>query len=155
MLMHYFWGRGHPSWACSGSGSSQQPAGRYYESRRSNRTLGQGLIFGVRRPLRYMTYQLDLDEDQISQLAGILNRLKTERSQAAVDWERSIADIAAAMDTDNFDSNAVEEALKIRVDSAKRMRNEVLEALKKTHQMLNAQQRSTLAYLLRSGQLSI
>src|SRR3954468_5376386 len=39
--------------------------------------LGAG-AFGVRRPLRYLAYKLELDEPQVAALARILNELKTE-----------------------------------------------------------------------------
>src|SRR5262249_21923471 len=44
--------------------------------------------FGVRRPLRFLAYKLNLSDAQVSQLARILNDLKTERAQAAVDNRR-------------------------------------------------------------------
>ena len=44
--------------------------------------------FGVRRPLRFLAYKLDLDEAQTAELAAILDDLKTERAQAAVDQRR-------------------------------------------------------------------
>ncbi len=34
--------------------------------------------FGVRRPLRFMAHKLDLNEKQITELARILDELKTE-----------------------------------------------------------------------------
>src|SRR5580700_7817290 len=42
--------------------------------------LGGG-SFGVRRPLRFLAYKLELDQDQITELAAILAELKTERAQ--------------------------------------------------------------------------
>src|SRR4051812_3965191 len=44
-----------------------------------------GGSFGVRRPLRFLAYKLNLSEEQVGQLAKILDELKTERAQAAVD----------------------------------------------------------------------
>ena len=41
--------------------------------------------FGVRRPLRFLAFKLGLDEAQVTGLAGILDELKTERAQAAVE----------------------------------------------------------------------
>ena len=45
--------------------------------------------FGVRRPLRFLAHKLELDEKQITELARILDELKTERAQAAVDDRRT------------------------------------------------------------------
>src|SRR5262249_3446293 len=44
--------------------------------------LGGG--FGVRRPLRFLAFKLDLDPEQVTELARILDQLKTERAQAEV-----------------------------------------------------------------------
>ena len=53
--------------------------------------------FGVRRPLRFLAHKLDLDEKQVTALARILDELKTERAQAAVDDRRSLAEFADAV----------------------------------------------------------
>lgn len=111
--------------------------------------------FGVRRPLRYMAHRLDLDDDQIDTLAAILNVLKTERAQAKLDEQRSITGIAGAVAGGEFDRDAAEEALALRVAAAERLKQEVLTTLEKTYDMLDAEQRKRLAYLLRSGQLTI
>ena len=47
------------------------------------------------------------------------------------------------------------EALSARVEAAERLKEEVLTTLEKTHEMLDPEQRKRLAYLLRSGQLTI
>src|SRR3954471_4104114 len=49
-----------------------------------------GSSFGVRRPLRFMAHRLELNEKQVAELAAILDELKTERAQAAVDHRRSV-----------------------------------------------------------------
>src|SRR5579871_5517581 len=59
--------------------------------------LGGGGSFGVRRPLRFLAYKLDLDESQVTELATILHDLKTERAQAAVDDRRATAALADAI----------------------------------------------------------
>ncbi len=116
---------------------------------------GHGRGFGVRRPLRYMAHRLDLDDEQIDTLAAILNVLKTERAQARLDEERSIAGVADAVEGDDFDAVKANEALNARVEAAERLKEEVLSTLQKTHEMLDPEQRKRLAYLLRSGQLTI
>lgn len=113
------------------------------------------LLFGVRRPLRFMAHQLELDEDQVATLARILGELKTERAQAAVDRERSVARIADALEGESFDGPAAQAALEVRVASAQRLRDAVRSALEASHAMLRPEQRRRLAYLLRSGVLSI
>lgn len=111
--------------------------------------------FGVRRPLRHMAHRLDLDDEQIDILAGILNLLKTEKAQARLDEQRSIAGIADAVEGEEFDKVQAAEALSARVEAAERLKEEVLTTLEKTHEMLDPEQRKRLAYLLRSGQLTI
>ena len=102
-----------------------------------------------------MAHRLDLDDEQIDVLAGILNLLKTERAQARLDEQRSIAGIADAVEGDEFDQVRATEALSARVEAAERLKEEVLTTLEKTHGMLDPEQRKRLAYLLRSGQLTI
>jgi Spy/CpxP family protein refolding chaperone len=111
--------------------------------------------FGVRRPLRYMAHKLDLDDEQIDTLAAILNVLKTERAQARLDERRSIAGVADAIEGEQFDEATAADALTARVEAADRLKQEVLNTLRKTHKMLDPEQRKRLAYLLRSGQLTI
>ena len=111
--------------------------------------------FGVRRPLRYMAHKLDLDDEQIDTLAAILNVLKTERAQARLDERRSVAGVADAVEGEDFDKDAAAEALNARVEAAERLKQEVLTTLERTHEMLDPEQRKRLAYLLRSGQLTI
>jgi Spy/CpxP family protein refolding chaperone len=111
--------------------------------------------FGVRRPLRFMAHRLELDERQVAELAGLLTSLKTERAQAAVDQRRSVAAFADVSAADTFDVEAARKAAELRVMSAARLRDAVVETLHKTHAMLRSDQRQKLAFLLRSGQLTI
>jgi Spy/CpxP family protein refolding chaperone len=116
---------------------------------------GGGAGFGVRRPLRVMSHELELSAEQSAVLARVIDALKTERAQAAVDERRSIGMIADAMTATDFDREAVDKALELRVRSAERLREAVAKALEQTHAMLEPEQRERLAYLLRSGTLTI
>ena len=116
---------------------------------------GLGAAFGVRRPLRFMAYKLELDDEQVQQLAVILNDLKTERAQAAVDGQRTIAAFAEAIAGEAFDKARAGEGVDLRVKSAEHLRDAVLRALERTHALLNPEQRQKLAYLLRAGVLTI
>lgn len=113
-----------------------------------------GPVFGVRRPMRYLAYKLDLDEDQVRVLAGILDDLKTARAQADVDWQRSVSDLAGALEEGEFDEGGVRSALERRARSAEQLRGHTLESLRRLHGLLSPQQRRELAYLLRSGGVS-
>jgi len=114
-----------------------------------------GGAFGVRRPLRFLAYKLNLSEEQVGQLAKILDELKTERAQAAVDDRRTVAGFADAMGLETFDQARAREAGDLRVKSAERLRDAVATALGKIHAVLDSGQRAQLAYLIRTGVLSI
>src|SRR4029077_21197262 len=87
--------------------------------------------FGVRRPLRFLAYKLELDDKQVAELAKILDELKTERAQAEGDRRRSLAAFADARGNASFDDGRAGEGGKLRVDSAERLRTAVSTALRK------------------------
>ena len=111
--------------------------------------------FGVRRPLRFLAYKLNLSEEQVAQLAKVLDELKTERAQAAVDDRRTVAAFADAIGLDAFDEARAREGGESRVKSAERLRDAVIKALGRIHALLDSGQRAQLAYLIRTGVLSI
>jgi Spy/CpxP family protein refolding chaperone len=111
--------------------------------------------FGVRRPLRFLAYKLGLDEKQVAELATILSELKTERAQGSVDDRRTVAGFADAISGDTFDQAKADAAAQLRLDSAKRLRDAVVRALSRIHAVLNGEQRARLAYLIRTGTLSL
>jgi Spy/CpxP family protein refolding chaperone len=116
--------------------------------------LGGG-AFGVRRPLRFLAHKLDLDDRQVSELASILSDLKTERAQAEVDHRRSTAAFADRIADATFDETKVSEVAGGRVRTAEHLRDALVKALGKIHALLNADQREKLAYLIRTGVLSL
>ena len=116
---------------------------------------GGGGSFGVRRPLRFLAYKLNLNEEQVAQLARILDELKTERAQAAVDDRRTVTAFADALGLEKFDEARAKEGGDLRVQSAERLRDAVIKALGKIHAALDSGQRAQLAYLIRTGVLSI
>lgn len=116
---------------------------------------GGGGGFGVRRPLRFLAYKLELDERQVAEIARTLNELKTERAQAEVDRRRTIAAFADAVAGETFDAAKAGEGGALRVASAERLRDAVVKALQQIHAVLDGDQRSRLAYLIRTGTLVI
>ena len=114
-----------------------------------------GGAFGVRRPLRFLAYKLDLDERQTELLAAILDDLKTERAQAAVDHRRMTAALADLFGGGAFDAAKAADAAKSRVAAAERMAGVQAKALERVHALLDEEQRKTFAYLLRTGVLAI
>ncbi len=114
-----------------------------------------GGAFGVRRPLRFLAFKLELEDKQVAELAAILDELKTERAQAAVDNRRATTAYADAIAAEPFDAAKVAEAGAQRVKIAERLRDAVSKALERIHAMLDAEQRQKLAYLIRTGALTI
>jgi Spy/CpxP family protein refolding chaperone len=114
-----------------------------------------GGAFGVRRPLRFLAYKLGLEEAQVSELAKILDEIKTERAQAAVDHRRALSAFAEAVSGETFDDSRAGAGGKLRVDSADRLRSAVVSALSRLHALLTPEQRAKLAYLIRTGTLTI
>jgi Spy/CpxP family protein refolding chaperone len=111
--------------------------------------------FGVRRPLRFLAHKLELSDDQVTQLAAILDALKTERAQSEVDHRRRTASLAEAFEGTSFDQSKVDAANAEQARSLERLRLSVKTALEKMHALLNDEQRKKFAYLLRAGVLSI
>jgi Spy/CpxP family protein refolding chaperone len=111
--------------------------------------------FGVRRPLRFLAYKLGLNEAQVAELAKILDDVKTERAQAAVDHRRTLSAFADAVSGDAFDHGKADSGAKLRLESADRVRGAVLAALERLHAILDPEQRARLAYLIRTGTLTL
>ena len=116
---------------------------------------GGGGPFGVRRPLRFLANKLDLTDDQVAELARVLDVLKTERAQADVDQRRTVSAFADAVEADPFDEKKASDGADLRMKSAQRLRDAVVKALARIHAILNAEQRKKLAYLVRTGVVSL
>ena len=111
--------------------------------------------FGVRRPLRFLAFRLELEDAQVGELAKILDEIKTERAQAAVDHRWALSAFADAMASEPFDEAKAGAGAGLRVQSAERLRGAVVASLAKLHALLRPEQRERLAYLIRTGTLSI
>jgi len=114
-----------------------------------------GGSLGVRRPLRFMAYKLELSDEQVAKLAEMLSELKDERAQAAVDTRRTVTAFAELLAADTIDKERLAAVASERVRTAERVRDAVVRTLEKTHAMLDPEQRKRLAYLLRTGALTI
>jgi Spy/CpxP family protein refolding chaperone len=151
---------GNEAWASCGSAAHRLRAAWHgaAEQHASGEGWGDGDGgggFGVRRPLRFLAYKLELEERQVAELAKILDELKTERAQAEVDRRRTLAAFADAVGAAAFDEARADEAGQRRVDSAQRLREAVLTALREIHALLDPEQREKLAYLIRTGTLVV
>jgi len=107
--------------------------------------------FGIRRPLRLLAYKLNLDAQQVSELARILNELKTERAQAEVDERRTAAMWADALTAATFDAEKAREGATLRVKSREHLQEALVKALREIHALLDPQQRAKFADLIRMG----
>lgn len=112
-------------------------------------------VFGVRRPLRFLAWRLQLDERQLAEIAAALNDLKTERAQAAVDDRRAQTAYAEALEGESFGTGKAGEASERRVASRRTVEDAVGRFLTRAHRVLDPEQRSKLAYLIRTGALSL
>jgi Spy/CpxP family protein refolding chaperone len=131
-------GHGPPAWAAGPGGHEDGGGG-----------------FGVRRPLRFLAFKLELDESQVTELARILNDLKTERAQASVDDRRTVSAFADGIAEGTWDEAKAQAAAEARVKSAQALKDAVVKALGRIHALLEPGQREKLAYLIRTGTLSI
>jgi Spy/CpxP family protein refolding chaperone len=156
--MMYWWKQRHAGGEGHGCGAEAGPGGGWGHWRHRGgweASHDEGGGFGVRRPLRFLAYKLELDEKQVAELAKILNELKTERAQAEVDGRRTIAAFADAVGGDAFDEAKANEAAALRVKSAERLKDAVTQALQRIHALLSPDQRQHLAYLIRTGVVTL
>ena len=141
---------GGPRWSRAYAAAGCGPT---MEMSMSGGEFGAGASFGVRRPLRFLAWKLELDDKQVAEVAKVLADMKTERAQAEVDARRAaamLADLAAAAE---FDESKAKEAADLKVRSAERIRDVLVKMLARLHAILAPEQREKLAYLIRTGTL--
>jgi hypothetical protein len=114
-----------------------------------------GGVLGVRRPLRFLAHKLELSEAQVAAFAAILDELKTERAQAAVDQRRRTSALAETLESVTFDEQRIATIGDDQRQSDEKIHAAVARALKKMHGALDDEQRKRLAYLLRTGALTM
>ncbi|HTO53789.1 MAG TPA: Spy/CpxP family protein refolding chaperone [Myxococcota bacterium] len=140
------------AWAHSGSDEPESRGAEFYFSvgRGGDDDMFGAAGLGVRRPLRFLSWKLDLGPDQVAAVARILERLKIERAQAEVELRRSASAIADAFAADAFDAAATSVATEHRAESAKNVQAAVARALGELHSALEPDQRKKLAMLIRT-----
>lgn len=145
-----------PAFARAGGGGHEGPRGTELHFSRGHRhghggdDDDEGAGLGVRRPLRFLAWKLDLTADQLANAARILERLKIERAQAAVDQRRSAADLADAIESEAFNVAQADAATEKRVTAALSVQRAVAKALAELHGILEPDQRRRLAMLIRT-----
>jgi Spy/CpxP family protein refolding chaperone len=156
-MRHFLRRRGrHSEFSESGCGSTgcESWRGHFMRHRHHHQEEDDG-GFGVRRPLRFLAYKLELSQEQITRLVRILDELKTERAQSAVDDRRTLAEFADAIGGDAFDAAKAQSAGERRVSSAAKLRDTLIRSLQQIHALLTPQQRERLAYFIRTGILAV
>lgn len=152
---------GERAWASCGAGAEAGAAGPGWSSHTERQSAADGCGdsvgggFGVRRPLRFLAFKLQLSDSQVGEFARILNELKTERAQADVDDRRALAALADAVSGGTFEEARATQAAAQRVQSTQRLQDVVVKALGRIHALLNPEQRANLAYLIRTGTLTL
>ncbi len=136
------------------SGPAEEPTPRR-AARWESRSHGRGGSFGARRPLRYLSYQLDLDERQQRSVAGVLDRLKLDREQARLDEQKTVSTMAELVTGDSISVDGFQQALAPRVESARNLQAAIAKTMQELADILDPDQREELAHLLRSGAFKI
>ena len=142
---------GAPAYGCYGSGGAHAQRWAFEASRRFGDSAFGAEGFGARLPVRFLAMRLDLDDAQVAKLARILERLRVEREQAAVDSRRAAGAIADALECAALEPSRIDEATRLRVEATRRVQESVARALGELHELLDAEQREELASLIRSG----
>ena len=122
----------------------------YYETR-GHRRGG----FGVRRPLRYLSYHLDLDESQQRAIAASFERLKLEREQAKLDRKKSDAALADAFEHKDASVDDLRQVLAPRAQIDTNMQAVIAKELFEISAVLEDAQREEFAHLLRTGVIKL
>lgn len=121
----------------------------HYETR-SHR----GAQFGVRRPLRYLGYQLDLSENQMRRMGSVLNAIKNEREQLALDEKRTLSAVADLLTEGVPTLEELNDALALRNTSSEKLQGEIAQALAQIADMLDEDQREQFVGLLVNGSIA-
>jgi hypothetical protein len=88
-------------------------------------------------------------------MARVLNQLKTERDQAALDEKRTVASVAVLLENGTPTLDEVREALQGRVASAEQLREETAKAVVAISDFLDQDQREEFINLLLTGSVTL
>lgn len=133
----------------------EDPPSSWYAQREHRRRSRHTGSFGGRRPLRYLSYQLDLDEPQRRQIGAVLDEVKVEREQADLDEKKMVASLAEQIGRPEVTVDSLKQTLSSRVRSTEQIQSTIAEALEKIVGILDTDQREEFAYLLRTGAFRI
>ena len=145
------WHRG--AWAYAYAHQRADSSPTTYETRRHE---GRGTSgFGIRRPLRYLAYHLDLDDGQLRRVAAAFDRLKTEREQTRVDELRTANELGELVAEHSPGIDDVKAALQPRVSATERQQLAVARAVHDIAQVLDEEQRQQFVALLSSQTIKL
>ncbi len=116
---------------------------------------GGGRNFGVRRPLRYLAFKLELDDAQTRKMATVLNQLKTEKEQAGVDEKRTVTALAGLLESGTPSREELDNVLQSRTETASRMNDETARAVIAISELLDDDQRGEFVNLLLTGAFTL
>ena len=122
-----------------------------YYMHRDHRRRGRSGSFGVRRPLRYLSYQLDLEESQRRKVAAVLDRVKVEREQSELDEKKMVSALADLIEKPDLSTASVQETLSTRVRSTEKLQATIARSIGEIVAVLDPDQREEFAYLVRTG----
>lgn len=135
------------------SGRDRSVQNSNFQESRWHHSGGSG--FGVRRPLRYLSHHLDLDESQVRRMATVLNSLKTEREQVELDEKRTVAAMANLLESGTPTLDEVREVLDVRVKSAELLKEETAKSLVSISDFLDDDQRHEFIKLLLTNSVTL
>ena len=141
------WSRRYAYASAYNDPQSQRP---FFESRQHRRG-----NFGVRRPLRYLSYQLDLDEQQKRSVAAVLDRLKIEREQGRLDHKKTVSALADLVTREDVSVEELRAALAPRLASSENLQIAIAKAVQEIVTLLDPDQREEFGHLMRSGVLDL
>jgi len=101
--------------------------------------------------LRYLSYQLDLSENQMRRMSSVLNAIKNEREQSTLDEKRTVTAIADLMAEGTPTLEEFSEALQPRTKNAEQLQTEIARGLVQISDILDEDQREQFVGLLLSG----
>ena len=111
--------------------------------------------FGVRRPLRFLAHRLELNDTQVAALARILDELKTERAQAAVDGRRTLARVRRRRRRRQRSTRQRPGRRRPPGEERRTAPRRGHDGTAEIHAILTPDQRGRLAYMIRTGALSV
>ena len=112
-------------------------------------------MFSVKRPLRFLIHKLDLDDEQVIEVADALSDFRIERDQADVERRRAKKVLVGALRGDEFDAEKAAEGVDKQVDASRRLHEAFVESLERVHAVLTPEQREKLAFLLGSLDIEV